>query len=167
MTSNKRWIVGVLLILTLTLLLTGCSKEKSREVKLEERLDQLLSQGKQVATPLNTKTIKRGENKIFGVGVLNIKNRTTDFKITITPADAVNETGGEIKPKPHNSTWLRYDKSNFSLNSNEERLLSVLARVPTDAPKGTYAFNVKVKYKNQRGNIQQYDNTKKIYVKVP
>lgn len=153
-------------ILFLRQLVTGAEEIKlDLDQQTESQLASLLDQGQQIAIPFNTQTIRRGNSHIFGIGILNIQEQGI-FELSVTLSKAVDTANNEFPAQTIRNlnipAWLRYDASGFQLNKNERQSIPLLIQIPTNAPSGTYIFNVQVKRNNE-----QYDTTKKIYVIVP
>src|SRR3989344_8402452 len=134
-----------------------------------ERL--LVDQGKQVALPLHIADVLRGENHVFGLGILNIggqldgKNIGEEFTVQtefIKLVDLQNKDITGEAPKEEINQWLLYDSGSQIIKENEHTKLSLLVNVPTTALTGQYIFNAKVILNDGR----QYGNTQKFYVNV-
>ncbi|MBI2662750.1 hypothetical protein HYX11_04810 [Candidatus Woesearchaeota archaeon] len=134
-----------------------------------ERL--LVDQGKQVSLPLHVADVPRGENHVFGLGILNIggqlngKNIGEEFTmraefIKLVDLQNKNITGKVIKEEINQ--WLLYDSEPQIMRENEHTKLSILVNVPTSALTGQYIFDAKVILNDGR----QYGNTQKFYVNV-
>lgn len=119
------------------------------------QIEQLLDDGSVVAMPYAAKTLKRGEDFVFGLGVLNIKDTPDDAKLTF--AVEVTEPGDS-------PLSLLFDSAPFGLEKNQKHTQGILISVPPTAPSGTYIFDVKVSIK---GEDDPYGRVKKITVTVP
>ena len=139
-----------------------------------EELDRLVTdEGQQVALPRNRVTIQRGENHIFGVGILNTNSNERDFKVEIeldsvlvkdlTTGKEIPITDEQINLIKQNveKDWLLYYNTATSLKQGENTIQKIQVTVPNDAQEGTYIFNVRVKVGDT-----QYGNTQKMYVKA-
>ncbi|HLC80668.1 hypothetical protein J4207_04230 [Candidatus Woesearchaeota archaeon] len=117
------------------------------------QLEQLLDDGSLVALPYVAKTIKRGNDFVFGLGVLNIK---AGGKLTFTTIIKQSKGAGELP--------VLYDSIPFALEKNQKHTQGILISVPKNAPSGTYIFDVKVLIE---GEDDPYGGVKKITVTVP
>jgi hypothetical protein len=135
--------------------------------KTDAELDRLLAdQGKQVALPRNIATVERGENHVFGVGILNVDSAGTgdSFTIDVNPNQAVDESGNfiDINPDEIKSNWLLWNDGAIAIAEGEHFKESISIQIPDEALKGEYIFDVIV----YDANSQQYGNKQKIVVKV-
>lgn len=140
----------------------------ARDIKegLDQRTDQeleylLVDQGKQVALPLHTTTLRGGDGHIFGVGILNIGGEGDNFQIQVNPPKFINKEGETIENYEAATTWLLYHDELIIINEGEHHKESISVDLPNDAPKGQYIFNVKI-----FAGEDQYGNTQKFYVNV-
>ena len=133
--------------------------------KTEDQLVSLLQQGQQVAVAFGTQTLKRGSSHLFGVGILNIQEKSV-FALTISLSKAIDPSNTEfplqLVRSLNTSSWVRYSTAPFNLEKQEQQDSPVLISVPPNAPSGTYIFNV-----NVQRNAQPYDSIKKMYIIVP
>ena len=120
------------------------------ERSTQEQIESLLRSGNVVAIPLNKKTIKRGNDEIFGLGIRNV-GADKKFWVSTSFYKAFGIDGKT--PIPANKwyideNWLLYFEGPYNLRSNELKLVPVSIKVgnaadynvPTQA--GTYVFNV-------------------------
>jgi len=135
------------------------------DTRTEQELERLLiDEGKKIAFPKRTATIFRGETHLFGLGILNLMNNHQDFSITIEFSKAFDETEKEILiNKNEVESWILYNKGKLIIEENQHHTEPILAKVPKNAKKGTYLFNLKVW---QTLYVDQYDNTKKLNLVV-
>ena len=135
--------------------------------RTQERIAELLDQGQQIVIPFSSQTLKRGESYLFGVGVLNIEEESS-FKLATALSGAFHSNDVEFLPAElaeHNpSSWVRFDREQFTLKKNEQQSRTVFVQIPKNAPSGTYIFNVVV-YRNSDNSI--YDAVRKIIIIVP
>ncbi len=135
--------------------------------RTEEELQRLLvDQGKQVALPLHRATIQRGENHVFGLGILNIGIGTDQFRLEVRLSSAVDEENVGIPFTPDQkdalvAEWVLYDREILVLTEGDHRKESINVIVPKSAIPGTYIFDVKVHADNN-----PYGNKQKFYVLV-
>lgn len=130
----------------ITLLYNFIGGAEDIKAELDQRTAQelerlLVDQGERVALPLHAATVLRGENHVFGIGILNIKNEATDFQIMVDLSAAFNKQDELIPANTINlNHWIFYDESTFSLESNEHRKEAILVTVPKNAESGKYVF---------------------------
>jgi len=117
------------------------------------QLEQLLDDGSLVSLLPVAKTIKRGDDVVFGLGVLNIKD---GGKLTFTTSVEKNDGPGELS--------VLYDSTSFVLEKNQKHTQGISIAVPKDAQSGTYIFDVKVLID---GEGDSYGGVKKITITVP
>lgn len=146
-------------------LIGGAEDIKSTlDSKTEAELERLLvDQGKKVALPQYTATVYAGKTHLFGVGILNIDEKSygKSFKLSVKLNKAVDETEKEIT-KPDTSKWLLYDTGPHEIKENEHQKIAILVSVPNTAKKGTYIFDVTIT--DSSNNV--YDSLKKLMVTV-
>lgn len=129
----------------------------SRTRKELERL--LVEQGKQVALPFRQATIDRGENHVFGLGLLNI-GEEQEFRIQVTLSSAVNGQNEKLGVATEDvQNWLLYYQEPFTLAENEHRSEGILVEIPRTAATGQYIFSVEVLTEDGKryGNAQFID----------
>ncbi len=120
------------------------------------QIEQLLDDGSVVALPYAAKTLKRGEDFVFGLGVLNIRD---GGKLTFSV-----EVEQDKESKQLNEIVPLFDSTPFDLEKNQQHTQGILISVPKDAPSGTYIFDVEV---FPEGEDDSYGGVKKITVTVP
>lgn len=134
--------------------------KRSLDQRTNEELDRLLiNQGQQVALPRSTAEVFRGDEHVFGIGILNIDSRK-EFSIEVHFSTGVDESGNKIDAVDE-TEWLLYNSEEFSLEQNENQKEAILVIVPNNVVKGQYIFNAKVYSENE-----QYGNTQKMVVVV-
>jgi hypothetical protein len=150
--------------------------------RTEKEIERLLDDGSRIAIPFDKKTISNGESKTFGIGILNVLNTgaSNDFDINISFNKAFDNRNNEIctivnlDTCGYPQTWLQTSSGTQGLseisiqktipnNQQEKFLLGVEVK---GAPKGTYIFDLDVKYNNNTNWID-YDTLHKLYVVVP
>ena len=143
------------------------------DAKTDAELERLLvDQGKQVALPLHTAEVPRGQTHLFGLGILNVggqldaKDIGEEFTIQTEFVKLVdiqnNDITDKIITKEEINQWLFYNSEPQTIKENEHTKTSILVNVPTSALTGQYIFNAKVILKDDH----QYGNTQKFYVNV-
>ncbi len=118
--------------------------------------EQLLDDGSVVALPYIAKTLKRGEDFVFGLGVLNIREGD---KLTFSVGVEQDEESKQLK-----EIVPLFDSTPFVLEKNQKYTQGISISVPKDAPSGTYIFDVKVSIEEED---DIYGGVKKITVTVP
>lgn len=145
----------------------GAKKIKGQlDSRTDSELERLLTdQGQQVALPLHTTSIFRGDSHVFGLGILNINSETTtsDFTIEVELSRAIveNEEITTENLAERSVEWIVFNDEKITLAENEHKKEPILIEIPTDAPQAEYIFNVRVYLDDE-----QYGNTQKFYVKA-
>ena len=135
---------------------TDLDQRTSQEL---ERL--LIDEGKQVALPLHTVNINRGDSHVFGLGVLNI-GPESDFLITVQLIKVVDAQNQDITAQIEQNepaTWLLYNQESIHLQENEAYKEAILVEIPTTAPAAQYIFSARV-----ISNNEPYGNPQTFYV---
>lgn len=131
--------------------------QKDLDSRTNAELERLLvEQGKQVVLPFRQATLERGEQSVFGLGILNI-GAEQGFQIQLSLQSAVNTQQEELGPATADvQDWLLYNTEPFTLAENEHRSEGILVQVPPTALPGQYIFSVRVLTAegNQYGNVQ-------------
>ncbi|HLC19627.1 MAG TPA: hypothetical protein VJK72_01825 [Candidatus Nanoarchaeia archaeon] len=168
----------ITIIISITLLVGGIALIKNfytsaveTQQKLDERTQQrlaeLLNEGQQLAIPFSQQTIERGEGYVFGLGILNIGDEAS-FVVEVTVSTIFDDANKELPTAAVDiitpTSWLLYDSTPQLIGKNEQRVVSILAEIPKDAPSGLYNFNVKVV---NTVTQQPYDKIQKIRITVP
>lgn len=145
--------------------------EESTEMKLtldqqtEMELERLMDSGEKVSLYPGRRTVGSGEIARFGLGILNINDAETEFKVIINPSIATKNDGTEIckgNSCSYLKDWIKttYDNNEIDLTiGNNEKKKILFGILPENAEPGTYVFDVKV-------NDGSYGGLKKVYVKV-
>lgn len=175
---EKRGVLGlsmevlVVIIISLVVLVGGISLlykfiggaeqiKSDLDVRTKQEIERIITdQGKSVALPFHTAEIFRGENHVFGIGILNIDDGNKEFRLQVDLAQAIGEQEN-ILTGVDAPSWLLYNQETMLIDQNEHRTESILVNVPVYAQKGQYVFNVKVFTPSD-----QYGNTQKMYVTV-
>mgnify|MGYP001594278339 CR=1 FL=1 len=136
--------------------------KKGIDAKTDAELERLLvDQGQKVALPLYTATVERGENHVFGIGILNIREETSQFRVQVELSKVVDAQEQDITAQIDKSAvekWLLYDFDLFSLQQNENKKIAISVNVDDAALPAQYIFNTKVLLADdeQYGNIQKF-----------
>lgn len=134
----------------------------------------ILDEGKPVVLPFHTATVFRGENHVFGIGILNIGLKDENdpnvpinkqFTLQVTPKNYIDANGQatNLDPNGREKQWLLYNDQVMTIQVNEHRTESILVSVPTAVATGQYIFDAVV---IDVLNNQQYGNVQKFYVTV-
>ncbi|MFH0701287.1 MAG: hypothetical protein V2A62_02530 [Candidatus Woesearchaeota archaeon] len=175
----------VIIIISLVVLIGGISLlykwiggAESMKDQLDEKTNSelerlLVEQGKQVALPRNVADLTRGENHIFGIGILNT-DYENKFRIEVTPPTEIANPEGKIISvlDLDPAAWLLFNDQLITLKQGEHVKEFINVKVPKEnTDLGQYIFSVKVKCiqcKTPSGEIKDipYGNTQKIIVNV-
>lgn len=140
--------------------------KKGIDAKTDAELERLLvDQGQKVALPLYTATVERGGNHVFGIGILNIGEETSQFRVQVELSKVVNAQEQDITASVDKAAvekWLLYDFDLFSLQQNEHHKQAISVNVDDAALPAQYIFNAKVIL----ASGEQYGNTQKFVVMV-
>lgn len=122
--------------------------DRQTEAEIEALLFQ---EGSLVALPLFKKTIVRGKQDNFGLGIRNILEKTENFYVYISfskgfspEEEIITTTDSEYI----NTKWLLYNPGPYQIANNEFEMVPILANVDLEmadgvtTQKGTYSFNV-------------------------
>ena len=138
------------------------------DLKTDQQLEYLLvDQGKQVALPLHRATVERGDNHVFGIGILNIDPEVNSFSIEVSLSKLLDSGGKETALSNSEKFAIIEESVLFNtepliIEESEHHKEAILVTIPTNKPSGTYIFNAKVI--DQNG--EQYGNTQKFYVEA-
>src|SRR3989344_1143781 len=132
----------------------------------EEILHLLLDEGKKVALPLHIADIQAGDYHIFGVGIYNIEHDNDQFRLEITLDKAVdyNENDFTSQASTGINERLLYPTEAINLPQNDYRTEPIRVKVPGEALKGKYLFDVQVI--RVGGDTLRYGNSLKFVVNV-
>jgi hypothetical protein len=131
---------------------------EQEETQLEKRL---MTGREKVVIPVETKTIKRGETTVFGIGIFNTEGDTKTYSIEVTKGPMYKEDRSiELTPTPGLQTEDPVDQT---IKNNEYKIAKLTVKAPPQADKGRYQLNVQVK-NVATGN--PYDTIRLIYVNV-
>ena len=134
------------------------------DARTDAELERLLvDQGKQVALPLHTAIIRRGETHVFGLGLLNI-GEAREFLIQADLSKVVDAQEQDITTSVDKAAveeWLLYEREPILLLEQEHRKEPLLVSVPAGALPAQYLFNARV-----TADEEQYGNAQKFIVTV-
>ncbi len=144
--------MGFLVTIIITIVIFGLSviflrnlfsgaKEISYELDLrtQQQLENLLSQGQKVAVAFNRRTISQGESGLFGLGIYNIAGREGLFKVNVSSGKDP-ASGQEVIPVSN----ILYNNE-LQIKNNDQDSTGILVIVPEGTRRGTYVHDVVVK----------------------
>jgi hypothetical protein len=159
--------------------------KQSIDRETDAELQRLLRGGSIVSIPINKVNLKRGQQEIFWLGILNIDERSTDFTIDVKFAKAFTSDEEIIKETDANfieENWVLASEGPHSISVNDYLPVGILVKVgdrmgSKTTIKGTYVFNVCVytkpiqgfncgdpfTYKNQLPDTEEGLYTGKLY----
>ena len=172
---SKKGVVGlsmnvlVVIIISLVILGLGVSmlysfiggaqdiKDKL-DAKTSQELERLLvNQGKMVALPLHVASVERGNDHIFGIGIMNIGNVGNSFHINIPTYKVINEDNVDVTTSVDVSDWLLFNDEEITILEGDHVKEIIAVIVPKDAVKGQYIFTARVYAgENPYGNKQTF-----------
>ena len=166
---NKKGAIGlsmnvlVVIIISIVILAGGITflykfidLSSGEQEKLDQRtaqeLERLLTEeGKQVVLSLNSVSLYPNEEKIFGVGVLNVGDYGPDFFVSIS----FDDRSVEIPNDPEK--WFLYSNAPFRLEEGGSYKSPVMLTVPKGVKEGKYIVNIEIIENGQRyGNLQKF-----------
>ena len=163
-------IIGIVLLVSGIVLLnkfiSGSLDIKNQlDERTEQQLSDLMESGESVAIPFNTATIKRGDSKVVGLGIVNLEESTAAFSVSIVLSKAYDKNDAEMTPTNFDiNKWVLYD-GDKTLASKEQARMAILFMVPNNGESGTYVFDVQV---NAHDQPQPYGGgIKKVNIIVP
>ncbi len=123
----------------------------------QQQIERLLINEQQlVALPLNSVTLQRGDAQVFGLGILNIKEKG-NFQIVITPPTTYINEFNEVQEVTKPVNWLLYTQEPIVIGKDSHVKESLLVQVPKDVYKGTYSFKLRVERDGESyGNLQRF-----------
>ena len=147
---------GVLFISRLSSSATDLTKLTTSQ--LDEQISNIACGGyERVCISPEKKEIQREKFGVFGIKLFNIKS-TENFEISIIPSTALNKNGLPIT----NSLTIKPHSRQVDIKQNEEKIVGIGIGVPSNAPSGTYTFDVNIKNNNEK-----YVPVQKLVVDVP
>ena len=122
--------------------------DRQTEAEIENLLFQ---EGSLVAMPLFKKSITRGKQDTFGLGIRNILEKTENFYVLVSfskgftlEEEVIPTTDSEYI----NTKWLLYNPGPYQIANNEFQMIPILTSVDLSMAEGvgtqtgTYSFNV-------------------------
>ncbi|MBI1935370.1 hypothetical protein HYS31_02930 [Candidatus Woesearchaeota archaeon] len=140
---------------------------------LDERISGLACEGTDlVCIGIDRKTIKRSKFDVFGIKIINIKERQKfDIEVENPKENSIEFLGYDkddnnkiLKNSETPELSVRPRKRDIEIGKNEEGLIGIGVEVPSNAKSGTYILNVVIK--TQQGGAL-YVPFQKLYVDVP
>ncbi|MFH2028378.1 MAG: hypothetical protein ABIJ08_04530, partial [Nanoarchaeota archaeon] len=140
--------------------------------QMEQEIEQLLDDGSKVAIPFYHKKIGNKQFDSFGIGIFNIVDAAeTNFKTTISfnalyqgQTKVCDSTGIPSSCVPNPNDWLRSTESDSGIITIEKTIKKfeqskfLIGIDVINAEKGTYLFDVVVKYEKSPGIWDSYDD---------
>ena len=169
--------VLVIIIISLVILAGGITilykfigGAEQTKAQLDERTNQelerlLVDQGQQVALPLHTATIERGQSHVFGLGILNIGGVGNQFRVQVELEKVVNEQQDVVTNQVNLDEvmgWILFDDQTLTIAENEHYKMEILVHPDATARTGQYIFKAKVLLPDGK----QYGNTQNFIVGV-
>jgi len=127
----------------------------------ELQLEGLINQGRTVALSTNTVSMRRGEQRVIGIGILNIEDQQTLY-LEIPSGKYVSSDGDLTVENTDTKSWILYNNAGFSLELDESLKEAISIVAPKDAALGQYILSVKVcrtqpcTFESQYGNVQNF-----------
>lgn len=115
--------------------------ERQTDIEIERLLT---DEGSLVAIPFSTAKLKKGESRLFGIGIRNVLKQKQNFQVTIQyDTSLVNKqlvVGDEIAMQ---RKWLKgLDRTVLTIAPNKFKTTKIFLTVPPESQKGTFYFNV-------------------------
>ena len=148
------------------------------DAQTKAELARLLESGERVALPFYRATVRGGETKAFGVGILNEAGAEKTFKLDVLFSkafepdnDRMCDSNGDGCEDTKDSTvppdWLTYNTQEHPLKNHEQGSYAIAIHVPKGAQRGTYIYDVNVLYNEDGSDVDDdYDSVQKIWVTV-
>ena len=134
--------------------------------RTESELERLLvNQGEKVALPLHVAEVYRGESHVFGIGILNVKGKSEQFKIEAGIKKVVDEIDKDITSsvnKQNINKWLLYNTDPITIADGDHHKEPIEVNVPEESVPGQYIFSAVVK----TALGESYGNPQLFYVNV-
>lgn len=129
------------------LFFTATTTADKLNTDVEKGLMDALTSGSKVAIPEGIIKLKRGESYTTGVGVYNILDGPETFSVSVEKYkyyasendEGVNDAEGGFGE----ATW-NLNAPSAELKPNEKKVFSEIFKVPNEAKRGTYVFNLLV-----------------------
>lgn len=122
--------------------------DRQTEAEIEALLYQ---EGSLVAVPIFKKTVPRGQQASFGLGIRNIAGEASDFYVLISfskgftvEEEVIIGTDREYM----NTKWLLYNPGPYRIENNKLEMIPILTMADLkisdteNTQRGTYAFNI-------------------------
>ncbi|NQV09487.1 hypothetical protein HQ529_06575 [Candidatus Woesearchaeota archaeon] len=166
-------------VLTMAIVFSKNLFTSAEEIRLDidretnERIESLLDDGSRVVIPFTRKEVRRGDLGIFGVGVLNVVDKT-NFTMIVSLDSVFNNDKEDITTEARDN-YITIVSANdpVEIDINEKHKFSFGVDMAKKAPSGTYLLDVKVLRENVSTTIPDvflpYGESAvyKIFVTVP
>lgn len=113
----------------------------------QSQIESILARGEKVAIPIKSKSIRRGEFELLGLGVLNIKNSEQTFSAGVIDVKAYDPNNQEIE-NPQSYMKVNIENPSFTLKPNEIEKNTIFAKAEKNAQLGKYIYTVEVNDSN-------------------
>src|SRR3989338_1696192 len=121
----------VTIIISLVVLVAGISimykfvaQSEDTQQDLDERtkgeIAALLDQGNQITIPFSRQTLPKGEEHVFGIGILNVIEQK-EFKVLVELSSAESKQGQDISAEVKLDEWISYIDAPFTLKKNQRQ----------------------------------------------
>lgn len=142
--------------------------ELSQE-ELNKRIEELFCTGTElVCLNTNSRTMKRGEQYILGVNVVNALGTTEDFRVSVINTKAFDkennvifDRAGGMDPSPGQDIDIFPESKDFTLGPNQQERTGIMVSTRPSNPYGKYVVDVVVLH-----NGNPYDKPQKFYVTI-
>ena len=127
--------------------------KEAMDKQTEDRLESMINSGnEEVVIAFNKKDVRGGESVVFGLGVLNKLGVQKDFKVNVTPSQAVAKDGSVIPDFTSTNPlgWSFLSSMDIgSIKNNDHKITPLVIISSKNAlPGATYIFDVKVTYQD-------------------
>ncbi len=148
-------------------------KGKLDEQTQENIIAALKKSGEAISLPITSYTIRRGDNEVIAVGVLNSIGKTATFTFTAECTEGLSSDDTILCAKNSGmscnsaeagycSDWVIIDTEKEELENRDSTAVGLFVRVPDVAPSGIFGYTIKV-----YADGSQYGTSKKMYITVP
>lgn len=143
--------------------------------QLDKKIEELFCTGTElVCLNTNSRTIKRGDQYILGVNVVNGLPNSVNFKLDIVNSKAFDKENTPIfdklasppqNPTPGQDLDIFPDSKEFIINPNQQERTGVMITTHSSNPPGRYIVDIVVQYDDGSG-FKPYGDPQKFYVTI-
>jgi hypothetical protein len=119
--------------------------------RTQRQIESMLDDGSKVILPITTKEVKKGNTALFGFGILNINDESTNnqFLVRVSNVKGVKPDGTNPVSAPNIlidnfNDYLLYDDDFQIIERNNKETMGIAVSIPTGVESGTYSFSVYV-----------------------